>query len=300
MLIRILMQNAGDPVVTRSAHAAAAQRHPSCRAVVRMRAEATSCDIFTGTELAVDRLVGKSRERRDGYCHPMDAAKVLFSPNTGQHVLTKEWHIRRRFSRRMRLLQIPQDLRGWTVLDIGAWGGIFSFECERRGAERVLAIDTYAWDTWGMDTFLAERERLHSKVEYRRLDAHEIDPREIGQFDLILFLGVFYHLHTPLLALERIASVTKKLLICDTHVLLPFVHERYPLVSFFPGDERATGKKLEICAIPTMECLRQMLAFVGFTQIDVKYAPSFRYWKKFVALVTNTPQSGRGIVHARF
>ena len=50
---------------------------------------------------------------------------------------------------------------------------------------------------------------------------------------------------------------------------------------------------------PTMECLRQMLAFVGFTQIDVKYSPSFRYWKKLVALVTNTPQSGRSIVHAR-
>ena len=300
MLIRILMQKAADAVVARAAQATDARPHSSDRTVVCRRAEATERDILTGTRLAVDRLVGESREPKDGCCHPMDAAKVLFSPNTGQHVLTKEWHIRRRFSRRLRLLQIPQDLRGWTVLDIGAWGGIFSFECERRGAERVLAIDTYAWDTYGMDTFLAERERLHSKVEYRRLDAHEINPREIGQFDLILFLGVFYHLHTPLLALERIASVTKKLLICDTHVLLPFVHERYPLVPFFPGDERATGKKPEICAIPTMECLRQMLAFVGFTQIDVKYAPSFRYWKKFVALVTNTPQSGRGIVHARF
>ena len=196
-------------------------------------------------------------------------------------------------------MQIPEDLRGCTVLDIGAWGGFFSFECERRGADRVLAIDSYVWNTYGMDTFLAQRERLHSKVEYRRLDAHEIDSKEIGQFDLVLFLGVFYHLHTPLLALERIASVTRNLLICDTHVLLPFVHERCPLVPFFPGDERATGKRPEMCAMPTMEGLRQMLAFVGFTQIEVKHSPSFKYWKKFVALVTNTPQSGRGIVHAR-
>ena len=150
-----------------------------------------------------------------------------------------------------------------------------------------------------MDTFLAQREHLHSKVEHRWLDAHEIDSREIGQFDLVLFLGVFYHLYTPLLALERIASVTRNLLICDTRILLPFVHERCSFVPFVPGDKRATGKQPEMCAIPTMECLRQMLAFVGFTQIEVKYSPSFKCWKKFVALVTNTPQSGRGIVHTR-
>ena len=229
----------------------------------------------------------------------MDDHELLFSPNVGQHWPTREWRIRKRYNRRLRLMQIPEDLRGWTVLDIGAWGGFFSFECERRGADRVLAIDSYVWDTYGMNTFLAQRERLHSKVEYRRLDAHDIDSREIGRFDLVLFLGVFYHLHAPLQALERIASVTRTLLICDTHVLLPFVHERWPLMPFFPGDARATGQPPEMCAIPTMECLRQMLAFVGFTQIEVKYSPSFKYWKKLVALVTNTPQSGRGIVHAR-
>ena len=103
----------------------------------------------------------------------------------------------------------------------------------------MLAVDRFAWDTYGMDGFLAAHERLGSSVEHRRADVHELDPDEIGRFDLVLMLGVLYHLRNPLQALERIRRVTQRLLICETHVLLPFVHERYPLIPFFPGDEQA-------------------------------------------------------------
>ena len=225
--------------------------------------------------------------------------QVISRPDTGAPGYSAEGRIRRRFDRRLRLLQLPEDLTGWTVLDIGAWHGFFSFECERRGADRVLAVDSYAWDRFGMREFEAARERLGSKVEHRRADVHELDPAEIGQFDLVLLLGVFYHLRDPLAALERVARVTRRLLICETHVLLPFVHERYPLVPFFPGDERAWQAPYEMCAMPTMAALTQMLQSVGFSDVQTVYTPSFRYWKKFVALVTNRPQSGRGIVHAR-
>ena len=225
--------------------------------------------------------------------------EVITSPTATTSLLTREGLIRRRFERRLRLLQIPEDLTGWSVLDIGAWHGFFSFECERRGADRVLAMDRFAWDKYGMDEFLEAKDRLGSHVEHRHLDVHQLDPDEIGQFDLVLLLGVFYHLRNPLQALERIRLVTKRLLICETHVLLPFVHERYPLIPFFPGDENAEEKPRELCAMPTLEALRQMLESVGFNDVDVVYTPSFRYWKKMLALVTNRPQSGRGIVHAR-
>ena len=225
--------------------------------------------------------------------------EVITSPTATTSLLTREGLIRRRFERRLRLLQIPEDLTGWSVLDIGAWHGFFSFECERRGADRVLAVDRFAWGKYGMDEFLEAKDRLGSHVEHRHLDVHQLDPDEIGQFDLVLLLGVFYHLRNPLQALERIRLVTKRLLICETHVLLPFVHERYPLIPFFPGDENAEEKPRELCAMPTLEALRQMLESVGFNDIDVVYTPSFRYWKKMLALVTNRPQSGRGIVHAR-
>ena len=48
-----------------------------------------------------------------------------------------------------------------------------------------------------------------------------------------------------------------------------------------------------------MTALTEMLRFSGFNEVDIRYRPSFRYWKKLMALVTMRPQSGRGIVHAR-
>ena len=225
--------------------------------------------------------------------------QYIAEPDPGAALLSKEWRVRRRFRRRLRLLGIPADLRGWSVLDVGAWHGYFSFECERRGADRVLAVDRFAWDRHGMDEFLAARERLGSRVEYERLDVHDLDADRVGQFDLVLLLGVFYHLRNPLAALERIAGVARRLLICETHVLLPFIHERYPLVPFFPGDERAGEQTRDLCGIPTMTALTEMLRSAGFGSVDVVYRPSFRYWKKLLALATTRPQSGRGIVHAR-
>ena len=67
---------------------------------------------------------------------------------------------------------------------------------------------------------------------------------------------------------------------------------------FFSGDESAEEKPREMCAMPTVEALRQMLLAAGYADVNTVYTPSFRYWKKLMALVTNRPQSGRGIVHA--
>jgi tRNA (mo5U34)-methyltransferase len=234
------------------------------------------------------------RERIRGFhwAHPVDL---------GHGVITRpQWYIQRRYNRRKRLIQIPEDLRGWSVLDIGAWDGYFSWECEKRGADRILAIDTYAWDHYSMDSFLAAREILNSKVEYRRMDVHDMTPENTGRFDLVMMFGVFYHLRNPLQGLERIAAVTKKLLICETHVLIPFIHEKYPLVPFFRGDGVGPELKYEMCAIPTLECLKQMFEAVGAKKITIKYTPSFRIWKKFLALVKNRPQSGRAVLHVEF
>src|SRR5271169_5632818 len=65
---------------------------------------------------------------------------------------------------RLDLFGLPRDLRGKRVLDIGAWDGWFSFECERRGAS-VVAVDCVE-----LDTFLEARRLLNSKVEYLMLD----------------------------------------------------------------------------------------------------------------------------------
>jgi len=223
------------------------------------------------------------------WCHPLELGGIQTRP---------QWHVRRRFARRLKFLQIPPDLTGKSVLDIGAWDGFFSFECERRGAARVLAIDTFAWDHYGKDGFLLAHETLHSKVEHRRLAAEDIDAATLGTFDIVLFLGVFYHLRSPISVLERLRAVTAGTLICETHALVPAFHENYPLVSFFPGDGLELGVPHEFCSLPTMEALRQMLRAAGFTRIDVKHTPSMRWLKKIKAAITTRPESGRAIIHA--
>jgi tRNA (mo5U34)-methyltransferase len=210
---------------------------------------------------------------------------------------TKRWHVQRRFRRRMRLLQIPGDLRGKTVLDMGSWDGFWAFECERRGAERVLAIDTWASERH-YRTFLYARERMGSKIEHLRLDAHDVRPETIGKFDLVLCLGLFYHLRHPLLGLEKIRSVTLDQLILETNSLIPAVHERTPMITFFPGDELGAGLPRQEGAFPTRSWLACALQAAGFARHEFVYTPSFRYYKKFLALLTNTPSRGRLIAHA--
>jgi tRNA (mo5U34)-methyltransferase len=223
------------------------------------------------------------------WCHPLELDGIQTRP---------QWYVRRRFARRLKFLQIPNDLTGKSVLDVGTWDGFFAFECERRGAARVVAIDSFAWDRYGKQGFLLAHDVLKSKVEHRRMAAEEIDAGVVGRFDLVLFLGVLYHLRSPISVLDRLRSVTAGTLICETHALVPAFHESYPLITFFPGDGLELGLPRELCAIPTIECLVQMLRAAQFSRIDVKHTPSMRWLKKIKAAITTRPESGRAIVHA--
>src|SRR5581483_12285493 len=96
---------------------------------------------------------------------------------------------------RLAEIRMPDTLAGLSVLDIGAWDGFFSFEAERRGARRILAIDRWPESGWGNPAgFFLARQVLGSKVEYARMDLFEITPERLGRFDLVLFMGVLYHL----------------------------------------------------------------------------------------------------------
>jgi tRNA (mo5U34)-methyltransferase len=172
-------------------------------------------------------------------------------------------------------IKLPKSLSGLTVLDIGAWDGFFSFECERRGAERVVALDKYVWD-WpaiGKGGFELARRALGSKVEDIEMDVLEISPERVGVFDMVLFLGVLYHMRHPLLALERVASVTRKHLIVETHVDLN-EHDR-PMLAFYPEDECA--KDASNWCGPNRSAVEAMLKLVGFKKVE---------------LVSSTPAAG--------
>lgn len=111
---------------------------------------------------------------------------------------------------------LPGDLTGKRVLDIGAWNGGFSFECERRGAAEVVALSLENPDETGFNRLKAS---LGSKVSYVLDSVYNLDPDVLGRFDIVLFLGVLYHLRYPLLAVDKLRAVTKGELFVETHVM---------------------------------------------------------------------------------
>ena len=164
-------------------------------------------------------------------------------------------------------LALPDDLRGRTVLDVGAWDGYYSFEAERRGAARVVAVDSFVWrgETWGSKrSFELARRALGSSVEDMEIEVLDLSAEHPGVFDLVLFLGVLYHMRHPLLALERVAEVTGSQLILETFVDLTRV--RRPAAAFFPGDEMS-GDETNWWG-PNPAAVEGMLRAVGFRRVE--------------------------------
>jgi tRNA (mo5U34)-methyltransferase len=128
---------------------------------------------------------------------------------------------------------IPQDLSGWRVLDVGCNAGFYSFELARRGAS-VLAIDMeplyLTQARWAARQF-----GLQDRVEFREMQVYEF-ARTSEQFDLVWFMGVFYHLRYPLLALDILAQRTKRMMVFQT-LAMPG-EEVYPDTLDHPITER--------------------------------------------------------------
>lgn len=168
------------------------------------------------------------------------------------------------------VLSMPEDLRGKSVLDVGANDGFFSFEAERREAARVVAVDAPDWGSAGWGTrrkagFDLARRALGSKVEDREMDVLDLSPRSVGVFDLVLFLGVLYHLRHPLLALERIHSVAADQVIVET--LVDLLRVRRPALAFYPGAE-ASDDPTNWWG-PNPAAVAAMLRAAGFSRVEI-------------------------------
>lgn len=96
---------------------------------------------------------------------------------------------------------LPADLAGGSVLDIGCNAGFYSIEMKRRGAGRVIGIDSD--ERYLAQARLASQALGFPDIEYRRLSVYDV--AALGErFDLVIFMGVLYHLRHPLLALDLI------------------------------------------------------------------------------------------------
>ena len=170
---------------------------------------------------------------------------------------------------------IPADLSGRSVLDIGCNAGFYSLEMKRRGAARVLGID-HDEGYLRQARFAAGIAGL--EIEFAQLSAYDVGA--LGErFDLVLFLGVLYHLRHPLLALDLIREhVVGDLFVCQSmqrgdpgeeaiEADYPFVEtavfERstYPRLSFV--EHRYAGDDTNWW-VPNRACTKAMLRSAGF------------------------------------
>ncbi len=160
--------------------------------------------------------------------------------------------------RRLARFPIPSDLTGKRVLDIGAWDGWFSFEMERRGAE-VLALDSTR------NTRLLEARRLlNSRIDYRIGDICRTTAREIGTFDIVLFLGVLYHVKHPLLALENVCGMTRDMACIESFVTDPDPNG-IPQMEFYETTE--LRGQLDNWVGPNAACLLAFCRTAGFARV---------------------------------
>lgn len=221
--------------------------------------------------LTTEQIRQRIEELGDWF-HNLELAGVQTAPD---HFLGDYPRIKwQRFS-----ASIPANLSGKSVLDVGCNAGFYSIQMKRRGADRVLAIDTD-------EKYLAQA-RFAAKVsnadiEFRNLSVYQVAELH-EQFDLVLFMGVLYHLRHPLLALELLHEhAVRDLLVAQS--LLRGSKETMNVPGDFPFWEQEIFRNEEFPRmyfvehkfahdptnwwIPNRACFEAMLRSVGFEILD--------------------------------
>jgi tRNA (mo5U34)-methyltransferase len=200
----------------------------------------------------------------------------------------------------LEILRLP-NLCGKSVLDVGAWDGFYSFEAERRGASRVVALDHFVWIVNPLEPgghlrllalekmpaghrleetpqalpgkrgFDTARQALGSKVEVVVDDFMSMDLGRLGTFDVVFFLGVLYHMKDPFRALRRLASLTREVAIVETAAIAVPGKENAALCEFYETGE-LNGDPTNWWA-PNARALAGMIRAAGFRAVDIITPP---------------------------
>ena len=163
----------------------------------------------------------------------------------------------------LKRVAFPNDLTGKTVLDIGANDGFFSFEAKRRGAAHVVALDTWArkYDhTRAVDNIYFCRDVLGLSIKIIQADLFDYGS---GPFDVVLFMGVLYHLQDPLRGLRKVAQLAKDLIVVETHVIGG--DDSMPMMRFYENAE--LNRDPTNWWGPNAPCAIAMMRAAGMTDI---------------------------------
>jgi tRNA (mo5U34)-methyltransferase len=173
-------------------------------------------------------------------------------------------------------------LDGKSVLDVGSWNGYFAFEAKRAGATRVIASDSLCWQLpifRGRETFDLARECLDLDIETEVIDPTAL-PGHLAPVDVVLFLGVFYHMHDPIVVLKNAASLAREVLVIETHQDALMMDK--PAMVFYPRDT-LSGDHTNWWG-PNPECMFELLESIELRHVYYQQHPS--------------AGPGRGIYHA--
>ncbi|MBF8253502.1 MAG: hypothetical protein HW373_197 [Deltaproteobacteria bacterium] len=164
---------------------------------------------------------------------------------------------------------MPDDMSGLTLADVGASNGYFSFAARKRGA-KVTAFDYRHKDNSGFG--LAQYINGMHDIEHHQVNVLHLRPEQFGTFDIVLALGLLYHVSDPYLALANCAALSKKRLMIESYcidTLLNRVLKPEPVMRFiadptrFPGRGNVDNDRSNFWGF-TSVCLQQMVEDVGF------------------------------------
>ena len=201
-----------------------------------------------------------------------------------------------------RNLNLP-DLTGKTVLDIGAWDGYFSFYAERLGATRVVSLDHFMWKEDpavtryyqdcgeqgvppqpgyirvrippeklpGKRGYDIAARALASRAEVIVDDFMTMDLSRLGQFDVVLYLGVLYHMQDPMAALRRLATVARELVVIESEAAVVPGYEEWAICRFYEGSE--LNQDASNWWAPNQQALEGMCRAAGFARVETLVGP---------------------------
>jgi tRNA (mo5U34)-methyltransferase len=181
---------------------------------------------------------------------------------------------------------LPSDLSGWTALDVGCNAGYYTFELAKRGAD-VLGIDADE-HYLRQARWAAEQLGVAGRVRFEQLSVYDVARQDL-RFDLVLFLGVLYHLRHPLLALDALAEKTRRLLVLQTLTMPgedlveppadlainarePMLERGWPVLAFI---ERRLADDPTNWWAPNAACVEAMLRTAGLRVVD---RPAHETW----------------------
>jgi tRNA (mo5U34)-methyltransferase len=185
--------------------------------------------------------------------------------------------------------ELGQDRTDLTALDLASHQGWFAVKLAESGFSRVMGVD--ARESHVEDSTLISQIYGLDHLSFRQGDVHELDSGEIGQFDVVLMLGLLYHLENPIGAMRRCHSLCRKLCIIETQIvpgLSGYVdYGSYEFVRPLQGsfgiiDETGETHGPEasitgICLVPSLEALMWSLRKIGFSSVSVLEPPADAY-----------------------